>query len=33
MNHLLSRAPNTNIVQGYGLTETSPAALLNMPGN
>lgn len=27
------RAPNSNIVQGYGLTETAPVALFNMPGN
>lgn len=29
----INRAPNVGIIQGYGLTETSPAALLNMPGN
>ncbi|XP_055327154.1 uncharacterized protein LOC129580588 isoform X2 [Sitodiplosis mosellana] len=33
VEQFFQKAPNTNIVQGYGLTETSPAALLNMPGN
>lgn len=31
--NFLYRAPNTAIIQGYGLTETSPCVLLNMPGN
>lgn len=30
---LCFRCPNVSIIQGYGLTETSPAALFNMPGN
>lgn len=29
----LNRASNVNITQGYGLTETAPVALCNMPGN
>lgn len=31
--YFVNRAPNASIIQGYGLTETSPVAMLNMPGN
>lgn len=33
MNCSISRAPQINFLQGYGLTETSPAVLMDYPGS